>query len=144
MAGVLELARHIRLSSAEDHNQGRAKPSILSNAFEAVIGAVYLDGGLEAAKRVALAALKSGFPVIDPVALLDDYKTRLQEVTQARFGVIPEYSVVAAVGPDHKKEFEIELLIDGKHFATGRGGSKKAAQQEAARAALISLERGAQ
>ncbi|MGE4294237.1 MAG: ribonuclease III [Campylobacterales bacterium] len=144
LAGALHLERYIRLSAAEEHNQGRAKPSILSNAFEAVIGAIYLDSGLDEAKRVALSALQSCFPVIDPAELLDDHKTRLQEVTQARFGVIPEYAVVAAVGPDHKKEFEIELLIDGKLFATGRGNSKKAAQQEAARAALISLEKGQQ
>ncbi len=139
LAQALHLGRHIHLSAAEEHNRGRDKPSILSNAFEAVIGAIYLDGGLQPARKAALRVLERCFPEIRPDDLITDYKTRLQEVTQARFGVIPEYRVVAAVGPDHQKEFEIVLSIADEEVATGKGGSKKSAQQAAAKAALQAL-----
>jgi ribonuclease-3 len=139
LAQALDLGRHIHLSAAEEHNRGRSKPSILSNAFEALIGAIYLDGGLEPARDAALQVLKRCFPEIRPDDLITDHKTRLQEETQARFGVIPEYRVVAAIGPDHLKEFEVALFIDDKQRATGKGGSKKSAQQAAAKAALQAL-----
>lgn len=141
MAQALELGRYITLSAAEEHNHGRSKPSILSNAFEAVIGAIYLDGGLEPARITSMAVLKRCYPQIRPDDLIEDHKTRLQEVTQARFGVIPVYRVVAAVGPDHKKEFEIELSVDNRVLATAKGSSKKNAQQEAAKVALAGLEK---
>lgn len=141
LASFLKLGKFIRLSSAEEHNRGREKPSILSNAFEAVIGAIYLDSSIVEAKTVALEAINASVGKLDPKTLIDDYKTALQEVTQAKFGVIPEYTVISEAGPDHKKEFEIELLISGKRVAAAKGNSKKTAQQNAAKIALEKLER---
>ncbi|MDR2152650.1 MAG: ribonuclease III [Helicobacteraceae bacterium] len=128
------------LSPSEIKNNGRKKPSILANAYEALIGAIYLDGGLEAAARCAIAAQNALFGDADPKTLLSDHKTRLQELTQARFGVIPEYRVLGETGPDHKKEFCVALSVSGAFIASGKGASKKAAEQEAAKAALIAME----
>ncbi|MDR1450757.1 MAG: ribonuclease III [Helicobacteraceae bacterium] len=140
IALFLKLDSALFLSASETRNQGREKPSILADAYEALIGAIYLDGGLDAARRCALSAQEALFKEIDPARLLSDYKTRLQELTQARFGVVPEYRVAAESGPAHKKEFEIALSVGGADIALGRGGSKKAAEQEAAKTALIALE----
>lgn len=140
LASYLDLGSYIRLSSAEEHNKGRDKPSILSNAFEAVIGAIYLDSSIVEAKKVALNAISINFGRLDLKDLIDDYKTALQEVTQAKFGVIPEYIVASESGPDHQKSFEIELFIDKKPFAKGVGNSKKSAQQAAAKIALEKIE----
>jgi ribonuclease-3 len=141
IALFLGLDEALFLSPSETRNQGRKKPSILANAYEALIGAIYLDGGLDAARKCALRAQEAAFGAIDPETLLSDYKTKLQELTQARFGVVPEYRVTGAIGPDHKKEFEIALSVGGEDISLGRGGTKKAAEQEAAKAALIALER---
>lgn len=140
LADHLKLGKYLRLSAAEESNKGRTKPSILSNAFEAVIGAIYLDSSLDEAREVALKIIKSNFGKVDPKKLIEDYKTALQEETQARFGVTPEYIVISEEGPDHKKSFEIELFIEGRSFAKGVGNSKKKAQQEAAKEALEKLQ----
>ncbi|MDR2034904.1 MAG: ribonuclease III [Helicobacteraceae bacterium] len=141
IAFFLGLDEAIFLSASEARSLGRAKPSILANAYEALIGAIYLDRGIEAAKKCAIAALEASFGEIDSAKLLNDYKTKLQELTQAKFGAIPEYRVVGEAGPDHKKEFEISLSVDGVDLALGKGASKKAAEQKAAQAALIALEK---
>jgi ribonuclease-3 len=140
IALFLELDSALFLSLSETKNQGRKKPSILANAYEALIGAIYLDGGFEAARRCAIGAQEAAFGEIDPKTLSSDYKTKLQELTQAKFGVIPEYRVANEAGPDHKKQFEIALSVGGADISIGRGGSKKAAEQKAAKAALIALE----
>jgi ribonuclease-3 len=141
LAKRLNLGKFLYLSPAEENNKGREKPSILSSAFEAVMGAIYLESGFEKAKDVALKLLKKEFPVITPEELLKDYKTTLQEITQAHFGVVPEYKVLNASGPDHKKEFEIGVFIHGKKYAVAKGKSKKAAQQEGARLTIDMLKK---
>lgn len=138
-ANELGLGQHILISSAEQNNQGRFKPSILSNAYEALMGAVYLEAGLEAVKPLAVAMIEKIYPRIDMGALYKDYKTALQELTQAVYGTTPDYEMLAATGPDHKKEFTIAVIVDGKQLATAKGGSKKEAQQECAKAALAIL-----
>jgi len=141
LARRLNLGKYLFLSAAEENNKGREKPSILSSAFEALIGALYLEAGFEKAKEVALKLLKEEYPKITPEELLKDYKTTLQEITQAHFGVVPEYRLLSATGPDHKKEFEIGVFINDKEYARAKGRSKKAAQQEGARLTIEKLKK---
>ncbi|NPA81279.1 MAG: ribonuclease III [Epsilonproteobacteria bacterium] len=141
LAKKIDLGQYIFISLAEENNHGREKPSLLSNAFEAMIGAIYLESGLEKAKEIVLRLLEEVYPKIDLKSVFKDYKTTLQELTQARFGTTPEYSLIGAFGPDHKKEFEIEVSVKGRKLATARGKSKKDAQQKAAQKALEILEK---
>ena len=134
----LELGKYIFMSNAEENNDGRNKPSILSDALESVIAAIYLEAGFERAKSVVLSLLEANFPHIDEAHLIKDYKTKLQEYTQATLAQAPEYETLRAFGPDHKKCFEVALKLDGKEFARATANSKKEAQQMAAK---ITLER---
>jgi len=141
LARRLDLGKYLFLSPAEENNGGREKPSILSSAFEALIGALYLEAGFEKAKEVALKLLKEEYPEVSPEKLLKDYKTTLQEITQAHFGVVPEYRLLSTSGPDHKKEFEIGVFINDKEYARAKGRSKKAAQQEGAKITIDKLKK---
>ncbi len=141
LAKRINLGKYLLLSLAEENNGGREKPSILSSAFEALIGAVYLEAGFEKAKDIALKLLKEEYPEITPENLLKDYKTTLQEITQAHFGEVPEYRLINTKGPDHKKEFEIGVFINNKEYARALGKSKKAAQQEGARITIEKLKK---
>ncbi len=136
LAKLLNLGECIYLSVAEENNKGRQKPSLLSNAFEAVIGALYLEAGLQKAKEVVVPLLERAYPVIDLDTVFRDYKTTLQEFTQAYQGITPEYKLESSSGPDHQKEFEISVNIHGKQIAVAKGKSKKEAQQNAAKIAL--------
>ena len=115
LARLLHLGEYIYISLAEENNNGREKPSLLSNAFEAIIGALYLEAGLEKAKNLAIALLEEAYPKIDMDAIFRDHKTTLQELTQAHFGMTPEYRLVRSFGPDHKKEFEMSI-VTGKQI----------------------------
>ena len=145
--GFTRLAKYIRLgdaiflSNAEENNGGRQKPSLLSNAFEAVIGAVYLEAGLKEANDITVRLLESVYQEISLDILFKDHKTALQELTQAHFGITPEYRLVGSSGPDHKKEFTIAIVIDGKEYAKASGKSKKIAQQEAAEETIARLKK---
>lgn len=141
LAERLKLSEYIMISSAEENNDGRKKPSILSNAFEALMGAVYLEHGLEKVKEIAIALIEEAYPKIDLATLSNDHKTSLQELTQAKFGVTPEYILVGSTGPDHKKEFTVEVLINKKSFGQATGPSKKGAEQEAAKKTLEILKK---
>lgn len=136
LASELNLGKYIYISLAEENNEGRTKLSLLSNAFEAVIGAIYLENGLNTAKDITIKLLEEFYPTIDLQTLSKDYKTALQEFTQAKYGVTPIYEMVGSSGPDHKKEFEIEVLLDNRSLAKANGKSKKEAQQKAALIAL--------
>ncbi len=145
--GFTRLAKHIDLgdaiflSNAEENNGGREKPSLLSNAFEAIIGAVYLEAGLDPAREITVRLLEAVYSDISLDTLFKDHKTALQELTQAHFGITPEYRLVGSSGPDHKKEFTIAILIDGKEYAKASGKSKKIAQQEAAEETIAKLRK---
>lgn len=139
VARSLNLGSYIYLSMAEENNNGRDKPSLLSNAFESVIGAIYLEAGLEVAKAISIKLLEECHPKIDLDSLSKDYKTALQELTQADYGVTPLYNLIETSGPDHKKEFVIAIVLEEKTLATARGKSKKEAQQNAAKIALKTL-----
>ncbi len=140
LAERLGIGKYIYISQAEENNHGRTKPSLLSNAFEAVMGAIYLESGLEKVRELALALLEEVYPKIDLGSLFKDYKTTLQELTQARYGVTPTYKLLGSFGPDHKKEFEVAVMLHDEQIATAKGRSKKAAQQEAAKLALEKLK----
>jgi len=113
---------------------------LLSNAFEAIIGAIYLEAGLEVAKEISIQLLEECHPKIDLDSLSKDYKTALQELTQAIYGVTPSYELLGSSGPDHKKEFEIAIVLNKEILSTAKGKSKKDAQQKAAKIALKKLK----
>lgn len=140
LALAINLGDYIYLSEAEDRNQGRKKASILSDAFEAIMGAIYIESGLSVLKPMILKLLDENYEEINLSELFSDYKTALQEVTQAKFGAIPVYKLESAIGPDHEKEFELSLWINDKHYATAKGKSKKLAQQASAKIVLNQLE----
>ena len=136
LARFLNLGKYILLSNAEENNGGREKSSLLSNAFEAIMGAIYLESGLEVVNTIAIDLIEKNHKEISLDSLFSDYKTLLQELTQSLFGITPEYEVVASRGPDHQKEFEIAGRIQDKEYARAIGKSKKIAQQEAAKIAI--------
>jgi len=140
LARALKLGDYILLSNAEENNGGREKSSLLSNAFEAVMGALYLDAGLKKVQEIAIHLIEENHKEISLDSLFRDFKTTLQELTQARFGITPEYKVIASRGPDHKKEFEVAVFIEDKEYARAVGKSKKIAQQEAAKLAVNILK----
>ena len=140
LARALKLGDYILLSNAEENNGGREKSSLLSNAFEAVMGAVYLEAGLDIAGKIAIDLIEENHNEISLDSLFRDFKTTLQELTQARFGTTPEYKVLASRGPDHLKEFEVGVFIEEKEYARAIGKSKKIAQQIAAEEAVKMLK----
>jgi len=142
LAKDINLGDFLYLSAAEENNKGRSKTSLLSNAFEALIGAIYLDASLDEAKRISIDLIEKNHPQIDLDSLCRDYKTTLQEYTQAEFGVTPQYNLIKAVGPDHDKIFEVGIYLNDKLIATAKGKSKKSAQKEAARLAISELKKG--
>lgn len=141
LAHLIDLGDYIFISTAEENNSGREKPSLLSNAFEAIMGAIYLEVGLEKVREITYELLEEAYERIDLSTLFKDYKTALQELTQAKYGVTPEYKLVRSFGPDHKKEFEVVVSINEKEFAKAKGKSKKSAQQKAAKITLDALSK---
>ncbi|DAB34469.1 MAG TPA: ribonuclease III [Sulfurospirillum sp. UBA12182] len=141
LAKLLNLGSFIYISTAEENNKGRDKPSLLSNAFEAVMGALYLEAGLQKVKPIVISLLEEAYPKIDLETIFQDYKTTLQEFTQANQGITPEYILENSSGPDHKKEFEVSVNIRGHRIAIAKGRSKKQAQQNAAKIALELLNK---
>lgn len=133
-ANEIQLGEYLRLGHGEELGGGRSRPSVVSDAFEAVIAALYLDGGLEAARNFILPFLSEG------KTAEDDYKTRLQEVVQQRPGAHLRYEVEGETGPDHAKRFTVAVYRDGERLAEGVGRSKKAAEQHAAQKALRALQ----
>jgi ribonuclease-3 len=139
LALEINIGDAILISSAEENNSGRTKPSLLSNAFEAIIGAIYLESGIEVTSEIAIRLIENSYETIDLNSLSKDFKTTLQELTQADFGETPTYKMVRSFGPDHKKEFEIAIELQNKTIASAIGKSKKEAQQRAAEIALKTL-----
>jgi len=139
----LDLGARLRLGRGEELSKGRQKTSLLADALEAVIAAVYLDGGIEAGRAFTLNALDEEFMQVESMPMKpggDDYKTRFQEWCQQRYDVLPRYHTVREIGPDHQKQFEVEVLVGNQVLGVGRGLSKKEAEQLAARRALEQAE----
>lgn len=124
------------LGKSEVVTGGNKRPAILADSVEAVIAAIYMDGGLEPAKRFIIDNLKDEIEIATKNVGQKDYKTVLQEELQKNGDVKIEYKIIKETGPDHDKKFEAEVCFNGKVLATGIGSSKKSAEMEAAKKAL--------
>ena len=129
-AQEIHLGDYLRLGRGEDLGGGRNRPSVVSDAFEALIAALYLDGGMETARNFILPFITEG------KTAEEDYKTRLQEVIQQNPEEKLHYEVESENGPDHDKKFVVAVYLNSNRMAAGEGRSKKAAEQHAAREAL--------
>lgn len=142
LAESIDLGPALRLGKGEEKTGGRTKDSLLGDAFEAVIGAIYLDQGLEAAQNILLRLFKDLIPVSKTVETSRDYKTKLQEFYQKEFKRSPRYIVVNETGPDHSKVFDVRIEFQGQVLGEGQGRSKREAEQDAARKAIDTLSLG--
>jgi len=142
VARRLGVGQYLRLGRGEERTHGREKSSILADGLEAVIAAIYLDGGFETARTVLLKIFQEEIYHLDQRREDVDYKTELQECCQRDFDVLPVYRVLRESGPDHQKLFEVKLTIKNDVFGIGRGRSKKEAEQQAAKQALEKLSMG--
>lgn len=133
----MDLGRYIALGHGELATGGRTRDSIISNAVEAVIGAVYIDGGYTAAEQMVLPWVKTQQLTQDR----GDYKSVLQEFLQKRSKQTPEYEVIQTVGPEHDKVFTVRVSAEGRKLGIGKGHNKKQAEQNAAENALSSLKK---
>ena len=132
-AEKIQLGNMILLGKGEEHTGGRHRPSVVSDAFEALIAAIYLDGGIEEAKKFVLPFIEIS---TEELPVFKDYKSTLQEVLQQNPSEKFEYVVVGESGPDHDKEFVVEIHMNSNVIGSGKGRSKKKAEQEAAKSAL--------
>jgi ribonuclease-3 len=135
-ARLLSLGTHLILSRNAENIGGREQPSILANTFEALLGAIFLDGGFDAAREFILREFAADFSTLAESSGIDNPKGELQELLQSRSPRAPEYQTVSATGPDHNLVFECVVQHEGVELARGRGKSKKAAESDAALAAL--------
>lgn len=135
----IELNRAMRLGRGEAESGGRDRPALLCATFEALIGAIFLDGDIQAVREFLDPLLESVADTILANGHISDPKSQLQEWAQARGGNAPTYHTISAIGPDHAKIFEIEVHLNGKSYGKGRGHSKQAAAKEAAKQALREL-----
>ena len=136
-AQEIHLGEYLRLGRGEELGGGRCRPSVVSDAFEATIAALFLDGGIETARNFILPFITEG------KTAEDDHKTALQEVVQKHPDDRLTYTVTGESGPAHDKRFQVTVALNGKALAVGEGRSKKAAEQQAAKAALTKLEQQA-
>ncbi|MCX7778369.1 MAG: ribonuclease III [Armatimonadetes bacterium] len=139
VASKIGLGDFLLLGKGEERAGGRERPSILADALEAVIGAIFVERGLRATAKAILPLLSEHIELIHSKHIVLDYKGRLQELTQRHFRSMPTYSVVSEHGPNHMKTFVVTVCVGRKRIATGTGKSKKEAEQAAARLALEKL-----
>lgn len=140
-AAALGLDEAIRLGRGEEQTGGREKPTLMADTFEAVLGAIYLDGGIRPCRAFLRRHLGETMRLARrSKQAVDDYKTRLQESVQARLRCTPRYRIVSTTGPAHALRFEVEVVIDDRVLGSGSGNSRKQAEQQAAREALHALE----
>ena len=135
----IRLGEHLLLGRGEEKTGGRQKQALLADAYEALIAAVYLDGGLEAAAAFLLRELKDSIDAGHAQTIARDYKSALQEAVQARGFPLPEYRIAGEEGPDHRKVFSVQVVVGGEVLGAANGRTKKEAEQEAAREALQKL-----
>ena len=140
MARRLRLEDFVLVGKGERSQAGGMKQSILANAFEAIIAALYLDGGMRAARRFVLKMLSESSP--EETMADENYKARLQVLCQKEGKGLPSYRVVSSEGPEHAKTFEVEVFVNGVALGRGKGATKKEAQQKAAQQALEDIEKG--
>ncbi|MBI4686742.1 MAG: ribonuclease III [Nitrospirae bacterium] len=142
VATGLNIGSCLFLGKGEEASGGRKKPSLLANAFEAVLAAVYLDSGLIEARDFTLRVLKDRIEKVISGELLFDFKTRFQELVQEKYGILPKYVVHKETGPEHIKIFEVKVFIGDELYGAGNGRSKKEAAQMAAEEGLRKLGEG--
>ncbi|MBI3802277.1 MAG: ribonuclease III [Nitrospirae bacterium] len=142
VAKEIGLGQYLYLGKGEERTLGREKSSLLANAMEAVIAALYLDGGLAAAREGVMREFEPFLRELTRPEITVDYKTELQELCQKEFESLPTYHVIGESGPDHQKRFEVEIRIRNTPYATAGGKSKKEAEQRAAQITLERLKRG--
>ena len=136
----LGLGEHLLLGRGEEKTGGRRKQALLADGYEALIAAVYLDGGIEQARAFLLRQFRDLLNDVRRQGLAgQDHKSALQELLQSRNQPLPEYRIVGTVGPDHRKLFQVEVMVSGESLASATGTSKKEAEQEAARLATEKL-----
>ncbi|MBS1113209.1 MAG: rnc [Nitrospirae bacterium] len=140
IAACLSLGKYLRLGKGEESTGGRTKRSLLADAVEAVLGAVYLDGGYEEARRLILGLFQDKIGSVLKSGKFHDFKTELQEKTQLLFNSIPEYRMIKQEGKEHNKTFTVEVYIAGTKLGAGCGKSKKEAETNAAQEALRGLQ----
>jgi len=139
-ARALGVGAHLILSRGEETSGGRERASTLADAFESLLGAIFLDGGFDAARGFILREFSAAFGKLSVIPTIENPKGELQELLQARSSESPQYHVVSATGPDHDRVFECIVQHDGVELARGSGKSKKAAETDAALAALKKLQ----
>ncbi len=139
-ARKLDLGAALLLGKGEDDGGGRHRPTNLAHVYEAIVGAVFLDSGLETARSFVLASLREELVYVADESFTLDPKSRLQEISQSRFQTTPRYTVVETEGPDHARRFTVEAVIQGETVGSGSGRSKQAAEKQAAQKALEQLE----
>jgi ribonuclease-3 len=139
-AELLQLGDHLILGRGEEKTGGRYKQALLADAYEALIAAIYLDGGYDAAGVFLRRELKDAIDAGSSQAFARDYKSALQEELQANGRPLPEYRVSGETGPDHRKTFSVEVVVAGEVLGTASGRAKKEAEQEAARLALARVK----
>lgn len=139
VAERINLGEYLMMGRGEEMSGGRARPSNLSGALEALIGAAFLDGGLTRARKLVLRLLKEDFDDIAARGVTADSKSELQHVAQARWHEIPQYRLISSEGPDHAKVFTVEAAVAARVLGRGQGRSKKQAELNAARQALETL-----
>jgi len=138
------LGRYLLLGKGEEQTGGRDKDSLLANCLEALIASLYLDGGRNAAETFVLRFFEGAIKKTCTSGGTLDYKTDLQELCQERLKLLPEYRIVSETGPDHQKQFTVELAIKGEVFGRGIGRTKKEGEQKAAKEALEKLNNSSQ
>ncbi len=138
----IDLGKYITLGKGEEHTGGRTRPSILSDAYEAVIAAIYLDSNLDVAREWVLGQLYEAIEAAAKGRISKDFKTEFQEEAQKRGDVNIHYKVVGESGPDHKKSFVVNVYLNGELMGEGEGSSKKKAEQSAAKNALSAICEG--
>lgn len=140
-ASRLSIGNYLLINRGEEKTGGRTKTALQVDAYEALIAAIYLDGGIDCARDFVMREFVTTFAEIDPEDLTSmDYKTALQEKLQSDGLPTPQYAIVESLGPDHRRVFQIELRVNGYCLATGEGTTIKGAHQAAARAALLNLD----
>src|SRR5206468_4295167 len=138
-ARQLGLGQHLILSRGEELSKGRERPSALADTYEALLGAVFLDGGFGAAREFILSQFADAFGELSDIPILENPKGELQELLQSFSSEAPRYHVVSTSGPDHDRVFECTVHHGGVELARGQGKSKKSAESDAANAALKKL-----
>src|SRR5258708_31523378 len=139
-AKLLGLGEYLQLGKGEEKSGGRTRPALLADAIEALIGAVYLVGGLTATKKLVLGFLREDVDHVFSGRMEKDYKTLLQEYFQKTQKLAPRYEIIREWGPDHNRNFETSCLVNGKAIATGVGKNKKEAEQVAGKEAIRILK----